>query len=166
MSSEKTAGQRIGPWSVWMEWPDDADQGGPARLVIEPADDALPFETAGGLSSTVLRQINFQDAIDQWRRESPGTVLDEYFGARLCDLLSEGVTDRYLAYLASVYVGMVQAGEKGLTLKLADAIDKKPDTVKSHLKAARKRELLTVIPGKAGGQLTEKATEILKQLGG
>lgn len=161
MSREKTADLRIGPWQVFMEWSEDADQGGPVYLSIEPGDDADPWEIAGGLSSTVLRQINFQEAIDQWRRESPGTVLDEYFRERLRELVSEGVTDQYLAYLASVYVGMVRAGEKGITAKLADATGKKLDTVKAHLKAARKREFLTVIPGKAGGQLTEKAAALL-----
>ncbi|GDY54216.1 hypothetical protein SVIO_048390 [Streptomyces violaceusniger] len=38
--------------------------------------------------------------------------------------------------------------------------DKRPETIRSHLKEARKRDLLTTVPGKAGGQLTTKAREI------
>lgn len=163
MSSEKSAEQRIGPWVVWMEWPKDADQGGPVRLTIEPAEDAEPFQVAGGISSTVLREVNFREAADQWRRETPGTVLEEHFGATLRELVAEGVTDKYLAYLSSVYVGMVRAGESRITVKLAEATGKKPDTIKAHLKAARKHEFLTVIPGKAGGQLTEKAERNIRR---
>lgn len=164
MAVEKTAEQQIGPWTVWMKWDDEADQGGPMRLVIEPSDDAIPEQISGGISSTVLRQVNFREAAEQWRRETPGTVLEEYFRERLKELLqNEGVSEKYLAYLASVYVGMVKAGERGITSKLADAIGRRPDTIKAHLKAARKHELLTVIPGTAGGQLTDKAKDILKE---
>lgn len=162
-SEEKFAEQRIGPWDVWMEWAEDADQGGPVRLIIEPAENAQPLEYAGGISSTVLRQIDFQEAIDQWRRETPGTVLDEHFTAKLRELLAEGVSDTYLAYLTHVYVGMVRAGEKRITAQLADAVGKRPDTVKAHLKTARKRELLTVVPGKAGGHPTDRALELMRE---
>ena len=52
--------QRIGEWSVLMEWADGAESGGPVRLVIEPVDQTSPPN--GGLSSTVLREVDFQEA--------------------------------------------------------------------------------------------------------
>lgn len=47
-----------------------------------------------------------------------------------------------------------------VTAYLAELTHKRPEAIRGHLKEARKRDLLTTVPGKAGGQLTRKAREI------
>ena len=50
----------------------------------------------------------------------------------------------------------------GTEQDLAELVDKSPETIKIHLKEARKRELLTTVKGRAGGHLTSKARQILQ----
>ena len=52
-------------WVVTMEWPAGVENGGPMRLVIEP----IGANPVGGLSSTVLRQVDFRDAIERFREQ-------------------------------------------------------------------------------------------------
>jgi DNA-binding IscR family transcriptional regulator len=47
--------------------------------------------------------------------------------------------------------------------KLAEMTGRSPDTIKQHLHRVRKAGFLTTIPGKAGGQLTDKAGEAIRQ---
>jgi hypothetical protein len=52
--------QKLGDWVAEMTWAEGDIQGGPSMLVIQPADpDNVP---AGGLSSTVLRAVDFRTA--------------------------------------------------------------------------------------------------------
>lgn len=80
-----------------------------------PSPEATPQELAGGLSSTVLRQIDFKAAADQWRKlraESPATPGDlDSRAERLRELIDrDGVSDGYLAHLSEAYIYLVQAG--------------------------------------------------------
>ncbi|MFF5858008.1 hypothetical protein ACFY8B_20655 [Streptomyces sp. NPDC012751] len=75
-------------------------------------------------------------------------------------LRSEGISDAYLAFLAEAYVRAVSRAVPNVTAYLAELTQKRPETIRGHLKEARKRDLLTTVPGKAGGQLTAKAREI------
>ncbi|PWV72797.1 hypothetical protein DFR69_108109 [Nocardia neocaledoniensis] len=80
-------------------------------------------------------------------------------------MLADGVTDVYLATLSETYLLLIQTGEKNVAGKLAEMVDRTPSGVLQQLKRARKAELLTSIPGRAGGQLTPKAEEILTKDG-
>jgi DNA-binding transcriptional ArsR family regulator len=162
--------QRIGPWDVVLNWPDDPDQGGPVSMTIKAADDATDDELIGGLSSHVLRQIDFRAARDgwlnlaafraelgvgdgmRWRSENLQRILD-----------TEGVSEGYLGYLAEAYVLLVRSGEQSVAAKLAEMTGRSRDTVRQHLHRVRKAGMLTTVPGKAGGQLTAKAIMAVRQ---
>lgn len=163
--------QRIGPWQIALAWPDDVDQGGPVAISIKPYADATDDELIGGLSSTVLRQIDFRTAREKWM-EAKTKYLDQQDGLeqlraeqlrRILD--RDGVTDTYLAFLANAYVQLVRQGERSVSGKLAVMTGRSPDTMKQHLHRVRKAELLTAISGKAGGQLTPKAIETIRAAG-
>ena len=161
-----TVTELIGPWLVEYHWPADADQGGPARITISPHAEAAPADLAGGLSSTVVRQLDFRKAAKEWRRlrrrgEEAVDPARRKLAQRLQGLVSDGITDEYLAALADTYVTLVSEGEASVTTSLAELVGKKPETIKIHLKSARKRGLLTTVKGRAGGNLTDEARRIL-----
>lgn len=160
--------QQIGEWSVTMEWPEGAEGGGPARLVIEPKD-TMPV---GGLSSTVLRQINFRDALRALRAatNSGKNLIAELAAMRdferraLQSALNKGAaTDKYLALLSSVYLHHVSAGQDKPVDCIAEELERSPATVKGHLWQARKRGLLRGgSPGRKGGELSTQAEELVE----
>jgi hypothetical protein len=163
--------QTIGPWQVALAWPDDADQGGPVAISIKAYKDATDDDLVGGLSSTVLRQVDFQAARAKWM-DAKAKYLDQQDGmdklraAELRRVLDrDGVTDTYLALLAYSYVHLTRAGERSVSKKLAVMTGRSPDTVKQHLHRVRKEGLLTAISGKAGGKLTVKAIKIIRAAG-
>lgn len=143
-----------------MVWP-TGDQGGPHELHITPADNANPEDVAGGISSVLLRRINFQAAIRE--RQPTSETEKEAIGGILRKLLAAGISDTYLAMLANTYVRYVHRGQPALTDTLARMIGKRPDTVKQHLKRARQAGMLTTASGKAGGNTTQKADHIIRQ---
>ncbi|WP_447041407.1 hypothetical protein [Streptomyces sp. DSM 118878] len=83
---------------------------------------------------------------------------------RLRKAAAQGVTDEYLALLASAYVGYINRGGAGPLAHLAAQVGKSQSTIKGHLWQARKRDLLTGSAGRAGGALTEKASALLMDL--
>lgn len=168
----------VGEWVVAFEWPADAigsNAGGPSRMVIEPIGE-MPV---GGLSSTVLRQINFREAAERHREEQARQAsarnrtrkdiaifekLREAERAELRRALSEdGVTDYYLAFLSWQYVQAVGAGQDKPVDNLAEDLGRSLNTVKSHLWQARKKGLLTGgSAGRKGGELSSAAEELLE----
>lgn len=162
-------------WQVHAEWPAGVDQGGPWYLTIRPKPGVDAAELAGGLSSTVMRQVNFQEFARKWREvsaemgsagmaaiESLSDVTEKY-SKILRNLLHGGVGEVYLAWLSFAYSTLVRLGETSVTGNLAELVDRRPETVRAHLKLARSEGLLTTVRGKAGGQLTEKGREIIKR---
>ena len=166
----RTVAQQLGEWVVTMEWPDGVENAGPGRLMIEPSEaDTHPV---GGLSSTVLRQIDFREAIKEFRRQlalsqEQATVsenVERMRFRRIREELNEGVTDHYLAMLSSAYVTAVNRGQAKLNDYLAEMIGKPTNTIRGHLWQARKQGFLTGSPGRKGGRLTPKSTEILDRI--
>ncbi|MEU1826368.1 hypothetical protein ABZ502_28515 [Streptomyces abikoensis] len=158
--------QTVGPWRILMRWDADADPAsGPTRVLVTPDPDAAPEAVHVGVSSTVVRQIDFRRAGDQFRAARPAAtahdIAHDAEGEVLRWLLkTEGISDAYLAFLAEAYVRAVERAVPNVTAHLAELTAKRPETMRGHLKEARKRDLLTTVPGKAGGRLTPKAREI------
>lgn len=159
--------QQVGDdWVVVMEWPDGVTDGGPSRLVIEPID-KMPV---GGLSSTVLRQIDFRGAIDMFRTgiaasESRGThhrAMQEFERDQLRSALAEGVTDQYLALLAWHYVQAAERGQANINDYLAEMVGKPVGTVRGHLIRARRDGLLSGTHGRKGGELSSEASDLVE----
>lgn len=137
-------------------------------MQIKPYPDATDADIIGGLSSTVLRHIDFRAAREKWLElkanylDAEGGLekLEKVRGEHLKHILDrDGVTDEYLAHLAYTYVQLTRAGERNVSGKLAEMTGRTSDTMRQHLHRVRKAGMLTAIPGKAGGQLTRKAYE-------
>ncbi len=73
-----------------------------------------------------------------------------------------GRSDASYAALADAYIKELDKGEKNPVRTLADSLHLGEKTIRNYLFKARERGLLTSLgQGKAGGELTDKAKEIL-----
>jgi len=172
MGSERVVTIDLGPdyeWYVTMEWPPGVTSGGPMTLTIQPANpEAYP---PGGISSTLLREIDFRAAVATLRRQVASVEHSERtyeeiqrrWAERLERIVSSTITDRYLAVLARTYVGAVNQGQDKPLQYLAGVTGKSVSAVKNHLWQATRRGLLERDPGRAGGRITEKAAETLRE---
>ncbi|NUV63294.1 hypothetical protein [Streptomyces sp. CAI-85] len=164
--------QRQGAWVVRMWWPVGPVNGGPQRIIIESGEDAPAREVARGISTTVLRRLDVAAALELARQAPEARrTLEEAAGklngmgeAAGLALEGEGVSDRYLALLVATYTAMADSGTPAPIPWLARLIGRRPETVKDHLKRARRDGFLTTVAGKAGGELTGKARTALAEL--
>ncbi|MFG2141656.1 hypothetical protein [Streptomyces sp. NPDC048650] len=164
--------QQHGGWVVRMWWPVGPITGGPQRVTVEPADDAEPRDVVRGISTTVLRRLDIAAAINlaKMAPEAQQTLQD--YAQRLSAsaeaagqlLAAEGVSKRYLATLAATYAAMADSGAPAPVPWLARLIERRPETIKDHLKKARRDGYLGTVAGKAGGELTDKAKAVLDSL--
>ncbi|MFD4905024.1 hypothetical protein [Kitasatospora purpeofusca] len=152
--------QECGPWRVRLWWPKGAS-GGPQQLMIEPGSNATPRDIARGISTTVLRRLSLSEAPPRTAPSPEESELAQLGAASRTTLDSEGVSPTYLALLALTYKRVADNGVAAPIPWLADAIGRRPETVRDQLKRARREGFLTTITGKAGGDLTEKAEQIL-----
>jgi hypothetical protein len=167
------ASQEIDGWKVEMEWDEGHYQGGPAGMWIRPVEDgSIP---SGGLSSTVLRRIDFRKAKADlhksletdphgWRGSPDAQKKRETEKLeRLRDQLAAGISPTYLALLASNYVSRVNGGQPKPVAALAADLGKAPQTIQGHLWQARNQGLLTGSAGRKGGDLTPEAMGLIQR---
>ncbi|WP_370419569.1 hypothetical protein AB8O64_14625 [Streptomyces sp. QH1-20] len=163
--------QDQGAWTIRMWWPTGRPiTGGPQRITIEDAEGAPAAEVARGISTTVLRRLDLSGAVKAAQeiaaasgetfREINEAVETTGEAAGLA-LANEGVSERYLALLSLGYCQMTVMGAPRPVDWLARLIDRRPETVRDHLKKARRDGYLTAVTGKAGGELTDKAHAVL-----
>ncbi|MFJ2778564.1 hypothetical protein [Kitasatospora sp. NPDC087315] len=165
--------QQQGAWAVRMWWPEGPITGGPQRITIEKAEGASPRDVARGISTTVLRRLDLSAAVDSVKDLAPlaqqtfeelaqsFTASGEAAGLLLAN---EGVSERYLVMLAATYKAMSDTGFPAPIPRLAQLIDRRPETVKDHLKKARRDGYLSTLAGKAGGELTDKAMAVMEAM--
>lgn len=157
-------------WAAEMRWPVGETQGGPAELLIRPSDpEGYP---AGGLSQTVLRDIDFKRALERlrahltnsnrWDRARAQSA--ERMNALLVEHTSDSITDTYLALLSRAYVSAVSRGQTKPLDYLADLTGKSPAAIKNHLWQATRKGLLERSPGRAGGRVTGRAATLIEAL--
>lgn len=164
----------LGPnmeWVCEMEWPEGETQGGPAALIIRPAD--LNNYPAGGISQTLLREVDFRSALNTLRRQ---IEFSDHWGKRttatrhkMNDLLASHaqgreITDTYLALLSRAYVNAVSTGQDKPLEYLSTLTGKSYAAIKNHLWQATRRGLLERSPGRAGGKVTGKAANLIADL--
>lgn len=158
-------------WVAEMQWPEGETSGGPAVLVIYPSDpDTCP---PGGLSQTVLRDVDFKDALDRVRASLSNSKRfenmrkrshDKLVGLLIANAEAGAITQEYLALLSRVYVGVVNNGQDKPLEYLATTTGKSPAAIKNHLWQATRKGLLERSPGRAGGHLTDKGRQVLEPL--
>lgn len=160
----------VGPsmeWVAEMQWPEGETSGGPAKLVIYPSDpDTCP---PGGLSQTVLRDVDFKYALDRLRKSLAATERwvrrDDNLTAILADhAAGSAITPEYLTLLSRVYISAVNDGQVKPLDHLASITGKSASAIKNHLWKATREGLLERSPGRAGGHLTDKGRGILVPL--
>lgn len=161
----------LGPnceWVAEMRWPVGETQGGPAELFIRPSDPAgFP---PGGLSQTVLREVDFKYALDRlrgylanskrWerqRQEGEDQVL-----AVLVAHAGGAITSEYLALLSRVYVSAVNQGRSKPLDYLAEVTGNSPAAIKNHLWQATRKGLLERSPGRVGGRITNLTATLVE----
>ncbi|MYV31968.1 hypothetical protein GQ649_32740 [Rhodococcus sp. DSM 6344] len=161
----------LGPnheWVAEMQWPEGETQGGPAVLVIYPSDpDACP---PGGLSQTVLRDVDFKYALDRlrgklagskrWQRVRQNTE-DKLTGLLASHAARGAITPEYLTLLSRAYIDAVNNGQEKPLEYLASLTGKSAAAIKNHLWQATRKGLLERSPGRAGGHLTDKGRAVL-----
>jgi hypothetical protein len=166
---ETRISQEIGGWTVEMYWREYEIQGGPLKVVVRPTDEKnVPL---GGISSTVLREIDFRTGAAKAREQVAAEDLDYAQTAKkplqvampvLKGILdTDGLTDVYLVLLAGEYVARWVRGEAKPVDRIADGLGKSLGTVKNHLWQARKRGLLKGgSAGRKGGFVPHDAEQI------
>jgi hypothetical protein len=173
---DNTVSIDLGPdmqWTCKLEWPEGETQGGPVKLTLEPSD---PNDyPAGGISSTLLREVDFKAALDilrrqqvrskQWQRVRAAN--EKRVNALLAAHAAEGaITDEYLTLLSRVYVAAVSSGQDKPLEYLAELLDKTHASIQNHLWQATRRGLLERSPGRSGGKLTAKAANLMRTVTG
>ncbi|MCX5203305.1 hypothetical protein OG897_17865 [Streptomyces sp. NBC_00237] len=161
-------------WWITMWWPEGAVSGGPQKIVIEAAPDAPPGDVARGISTTVLRRMDLAEAVRKAQETAPTSPPWQAQEGRLVELAAlagrllgeEGVSQRYLSVLCLTYRDLVDKGVQAPVPWLAEQVGRKPDSIKDHLKKARRDGLLTSRAGRAGGDLTEVARAALEGVEG
>jgi hypothetical protein len=160
--------QDISGWTVEMYWKEDDIQGGPSKLVIRPTDDKKA--PVGGISSTVLREIDFRTGAGKAREQVAAEDLAyaQDRGPQVPPMAlvratfeAGGITDAYLVLLAIQYIARVGRGEPKPVDHIASELGKSPGTIKGHLWQARNRGLLKGgSAGRKGGYVPPEAAQM------
>jgi len=155
-------------WQVVLWWPHGAT-GGPQEITIRPRKEADPSEVARGISTTTLRRLPLAEITRSMQELLATTDQTQQHVENMTELLrgtlAEGVSVQYLAVLSAAYDYLVKLGQRAPAVILAQWIERSHETVRGHLKQARREGLLTIVPGKPGGELTSKAKDILSGMG-
>lgn len=163
--------QEIGGWTVDLYWVSDDIQGGPTKVVVRPTDEK--HAPLGGVSSTILRQINFRAGATKARekvaaedvsyeQEAEGEKPPQVAMPLLRSMLdTSGVTDVYLVMLATEYLARVARGEEKPVDHIAEELGRSLGTVKNHLWRARKDGFLKGgSAGRKGGYVPPEAAQM------
>jgi hypothetical protein len=134
------------------------------RLVIEPSGKVAPF---GGITTRMLREIRTGAIIASARMT--GRVLASYLPDGAPDLsVSErvgrrGRDDRFYARWAAEYADALSRSPNPIA-EMAGRHHLSPSQVRNLVHACRNKKMLTAAPpGRAGGELTARAIELLKE---
>jgi hypothetical protein len=153
-------------WAAQMTWMEGHTQGGPMAMIIGPSDVENP--PPGGITSTVLRDINIANAVEEMRQTADlftGTASPDDH-ARLRELAAGGITDEYLAQLSWAYIAAVEHGIKKPLEHLAEVTGKTNAAIKNNLWLATRQGILLRSPGRAGGAITQKGIALLPKASG
>jgi len=133
------------------------------RLVVEPVGENLP---QGGMTTRMLRQVRTGDLIAALRAAARqyerylGAAPDLAVGTRVG---RRGRDDRYYAEWAAAYVDALARSARPVE-DLARRHNLSPSQVRNLMHACRRRGMLTASPpGRAGGELTPRATQLLEE---
>jgi hypothetical protein len=157
----------IGAWDVELVYGQGLGSG-PTELHITPSQAATEAQTAGGITSAVLRDIPLSEAATRIaRRQRDMQLLDdlvEHVAVMAAGRPGRrGRDDLFYAVMSATYVLLRVFGERKPVAALASRTELGIDTIRTQIKEARKRGMLTGQAGKTGGELTMEALNLLTE---
>jgi hypothetical protein len=72
--------------------------------------------------------------------------------------------DAFYVVVADAYAAVIVRGDRNPVVTLAMVAGINTETMRTHIREARSRRFLTGSPGRAGGELTEPAKRLLRQM--
>lgn len=135
----------------------------PAMPTTQDVSSSAPPDAPAAVTARLLRDVPFGDIIEQIRRNVRAQVptfapgIEHQPGRRR-------QPDEFYAAVAAAYVQALEAGSRSPARDIADARSYSRSMVNNWIHEARRRDLLTEAPpGRAGGELTERARALLAQ---
>ncbi|MBO2457966.1 hypothetical protein [Actinomadura violacea] len=175
---ELTDAFEIGSWQVTLRWP-ASGRGGPTEITIAPRPGADPFQTAQGITSTVLRSIPLNKLTKKMRAALdaehdgglvPGTgepadvVADRIRAATERDPTPgrKGRPDEFFALVAALYIWNIDNRHSNPVQRIAESCGSTWRAAANWVRLARRRGLLAEGRERSpGGELTPEALRIL-----
>jgi hypothetical protein len=129
-------------------------------ITVSPGEELTPDRLTFAARQAVawLRMERAEHDEESWRETTGRDV-----AAGLRSVWDGKVTDLYLATLAEAYTEVVRRPFLKVIPTLAEMLGRSPNTIKMHVVRARDRGFLTGETGKAGGDLTSKARQLLDE---
>ncbi len=135
----------VGPWLVSATWLASLPGSGPVRVAIEPHPEASPEEFRRGLTSGALRGI--EGEVVKATTELAGQLAPAVQAVAILAMWRDAmrpykdgkpVDANYYTLLLGGYDGLTKGGDKTPVQSLAALLGRKPETIRTQLKKARK----------------------------
>lgn len=156
-------GVRVGPWLVYA--PDHNSSGYPLSLVIVPDPEARAEDILFGITAGVLQKLRVAELRQSHQPdESPQLAARDWLARFTSAANQRRRDDRYYAIASAAYASLAEAGDITPLRTLAEQAAIPVGTVRSQIREARRRGMLTGVHGRPGGRLTELANALLGEL--
>ncbi|MBO2446120.1 hypothetical protein J4573_03395 [Actinomadura barringtoniae] len=174
-SQEIRRSTRIGAWQVNLRWP-SLDSEGPVELSIKAGPGADPAEIARGITGNVLRAIplaHLTEELREVRRTAQNLRKEAVRIDGVAELIADtirtdptpgrrGRSEEFYALVAALYAWHVDQRYPNPVKRLADLCGASWRVSANWVRLAREKGFLTEgHERRPGGELTEKASEIL-----
>jgi hypothetical protein len=153
---------RAGVWRVFA--PDQNGRGYPMALVILPDPEAPEDQVLHGITSAVLQKVPLPAIAAHYREQIAPQAGTQSALARLAWAARNRLRDDlYYSIVADAYARITDAGDRRPLPTLSELSGISVGTVRTQLREARKRGLLTGSHGRAGGRLTDRGRALLER---
>ena len=151
---------RVGPWLVYA--PDHNGSGYPLSLVIVPDPAAKAEDILYGITSGILQKLRIAELRERYQQEvAPRLAARERLAGFINAAANRRRDDVFYAIASAAYTRPAEAGDTSPLRTLADAAGLPVGTVRTQIREARRRGMLTGVHGRPGGRLTDRATGLL-----
>ena len=157
---DDTRAVRVGPWLVYA--PDHNGSGYPLSLVIVPDPAAKAEDILFGITAGILQRLRIAELRERYRQEvAPGLAARDRLGDFVRAAATRRRDDTFYAIASAAYAALADTGDTSPLRTLAEAAGLPVGTVRTQIREARRREMLTGVHGRPGGRLTDRATGLI-----
>lgn len=136
----------VGPWRVSLTWLASLPGSGPVKIVIEPAPGATLEDFQRGLTSGALRNIEAEVVKSTAKvaeqlgpvTQRAGQLLHDIHTAMQPYREGKAIDATYYQGLLVMYEMFTAMGDRSPVQTLASQLERKPETIRTQLKKARK----------------------------